>query len=68
MVKTSYVPAYDLAVLYAALGRREDALNWLREAYGERCGELLYIKVDPRLDSLRDDPRFVALTRDMGLQ
>jgi TolB-like protein/DNA-binding winged helix-turn-helix (wHTH) protein/Flp pilus assembly protein TadD len=68
MAETSYVPAYDLAVLYAGLGKRDDALNWLQEAYGERCGELLYIKVDPRLDSLRDDPRFAALTRDMGLQ
>lgn len=67
MAETRYVPAYDIAVLYAGLGSKDEALHWLQMAYTERCGELLYIKVDPRLDNLRGDPRFVTLMRDMGL-
>ncbi|MGA9471323.1 MAG: winged helix-turn-helix domain-containing protein [Terriglobales bacterium] len=67
MAETSYVPAYDIAVLYAGLGSKDEAFRWLQVAYRERSGELLYIKVDPRLDNLRGDPRFVTLLRDMGL-
>ncbi|MGB8590117.1 MAG: tetratricopeptide repeat protein [Candidatus Acidiferrales bacterium] len=67
MAKSNYVPAYDIAVLYAGLGNKDETMNWLQKAYEERCGELLYIKVDPRLARLREDRRFVALTREMGM-
>ncbi len=68
MATTSYIPAYDIGVVYAGLGSRDEALTWLRKSYKERCGELLYINVDPRWNGLRADPQFIALTREMGLQ
>jgi hypothetical protein len=38
-------------------------LDWLEKAYEERSSILAYLQVDPRLDSLRENPRFAALMR-----
>jgi len=62
-----YVAPYDIAVVYAGLGNDELALSWLQKAYESRCGELMYIKVDPRLDRMRGDSRFRSLQHKMGL-
>lgn len=59
----SYVPAYDIALVCAGLGWKDQALELLSQAYGERSGWITYLRVDPRLDSLRSDARFVDLLR-----
>lgn len=64
---TRYVPAYSLAELHASLGQGEQALAWLRKAYGERGGGITFIKVSPVFDGLRSDPRFQDLLRRVGL-
>ena len=64
---TSYVPAYDLAIINAGLGERDEAFAWLGEACDERSTWLTYSRLDPRLDDLRGDPRFEALLRRVGL-
>jgi serine/threonine-protein kinase len=64
--KETYVPAYDIAVIYAGLGEREQALAWLEGAYQARSIYMNWLKVDPRLDSLRSDPRFQDLLRRMN--
>jgi eukaryotic-like serine/threonine-protein kinase len=58
---TRYVPAYDLALVHAALGERDAAFEWLQRAYDERYGPLVFLRVDPDLDGVRDDPRFNTL-------
>ncbi|HEY2782620.1 MAG TPA: helix-turn-helix domain-containing protein [Steroidobacteraceae bacterium] len=63
----SYVPAYDLALVCAGLGWKDQALGYLSRARQERSGWMTYINVDPRLDPLREDPRFVELLRCMRL-
>ncbi len=68
--KGESVHAYDVAVVYAGLGEKEQALEWLEKEYHarhERPSDMVYIKVDPRLDPLRSDPRFKDLLRRMGL-
>jgi tetratricopeptide (TPR) repeat protein len=62
----SYVPAYWFAVVHAGLGNSDEALRHLERAYEERSTVLAYVLIDPRLASLRDDPRFLALSRKLG--
>jgi len=56
------------AVLYTRLGQNEKALDQLELALEKREGELVYINVNPRFDSLRSDPRFTAILKKMGLE
>jgi len=66
--KQRYVPQYEMALIYVALGQGDQALELLEQAYRERSSSLVLLKVDPRLDSLRLDPRFTALLEKMGLE
>ncbi len=65
--KRTYVPAYDIAVVYVGLGDKDQAFHWLAKALEERSGFLVYIKCDRRFDVLRSDPRFGALLKRIGL-
>ena len=64
----SYVPAYYIAQVHAGLGDRERAFSWLERAYADRDSLLVNAGVDPHLDSLRSDSRFVDLSRRIGLE
>jgi TolB-like protein/DNA-binding winged helix-turn-helix (wHTH) protein/tetratricopeptide (TPR) repeat protein len=70
MVKLStkrYVCAYEVATTYAGLRDRESAFLWLRKSLDERADCSPWIAADPKLDSLRDEPRFQDLLRRLGL-
>jgi TolB-like protein len=58
--------AYFIATLYAASGADDKALDLLERAYARHDSELLQLKVDPRMDSLRSSPRFQTLLRRMN--
>jgi len=62
-----YVPAFHIALVLVGLGETDQALEWLEKAYQERSDLLVYLRVDPRLDPLRGDPRFADLLRRVGL-
>ena len=62
----SYVSAYDVAVIYAGLNENEQAFRWLDKAITQRPFWLCWLKVDPRLDGLRADPRFRDSLRRVG--
>lgn len=49
------------------VGDKEQTFKWL-EQYKEKTEPLLYLRVDPRLDSLRSDPRFEDLLRRVNLE
>jgi tetratricopeptide (TPR) repeat protein len=57
----TYVDAYYMALLVDALGNRDSAFQELERAAEENSTMLYILNVDPKLDSLRDDPRFLAL-------
>ncbi|HEY3173895.1 MAG TPA: protein kinase [Thermoanaerobaculia bacterium] len=64
--KKSYVPSYFSALIYAGLGDRDQAFEWLEKAFQERSTVLAYLRMDPRLAPLRSDPRFAELLRRTG--
>jgi TolB-like protein/Flp pilus assembly protein TadD len=68
LASTRYTPPMLFAPIYAALGEREQALDWLERAYEDRSSPLVWLKVDPWFDDLRDDPRFADLLLRVGLQ
>ncbi len=65
--KEKYVSSYEVAMIYIGLGKKDKALDLLEESYSERSSYLVYLKVDPRLDDLRSEPRFKTLLEKMGL-
>jgi TolB-like protein/DNA-binding winged helix-turn-helix (wHTH) protein/Tfp pilus assembly protein PilF len=65
--KTENVSPFVIASIYEGLGDREKALNWLDKAYQDRSNALVFLKVDPELDTLRSHPRFRELQRKLNL-
>ena len=66
--KTKYVSAYDVSMIYAALGDNGRAFQWLQKAERDHASFLPYITWDRRADGLRSDPRLAALLQRMGLK
>ena len=65
--KSAYVSPYIIATIYAGLGQKDRAFEFLEKAYLERALDLTwFLKADPRIDSLRSDPRFQSLLRRVG--
>jgi eukaryotic-like serine/threonine-protein kinase len=64
---TTTASPLDFAYTYALLGEKDHAIEWLEKAYEAR-DPWLYLKAEPKLDSLRSDPRFKDLVRRLGLQ
>jgi serine/threonine protein kinase/Tfp pilus assembly protein PilF len=64
--KQIYVSPYNIALIYAGLGEKDQALAWLERAFAERCTWMPLLRVDPELDNLRSDPRFQDLLRRMN--
>ena len=62
-----YVSPYDVALIYAGLGDKLEALDWLQRAYQERSSLLVFALRDPRLASLRAEPQFATLLREFAL-
>jgi tetratricopeptide (TPR) repeat protein len=62
-----YVSAYDIALLYAGLGENDNAFRWLLKVEQDRSEWFAVVNVDPRLQHLHSDPRFVSVLRSVGL-
>jgi len=65
--KQTYVPAYNFATIYAALGEKDQAFAYLETEYAKGAYYLDYLNLDPELANLRDDPRFAQLLKRMNL-
>ena len=59
--RNRFVTSYGYALIYSGLSDNEQALTWLRKAVEERSHWLVWIRVDPRFDTLRSDHRFQQL-------
>jgi tetratricopeptide (TPR) repeat protein len=65
--KQKYVSAYHLAAIYVGLKDKDQAFTWLNRAFQDRADWMVNLKVDPRFDSIRSDPRFAELLGRMKL-
>jgi serine/threonine-protein kinase len=66
--RDEFAPPATLAFVSAGLGRTDEAFEWLERAYEDRDAFLVWVKLLPQYDPLRDDPRFDVLLEKMGLK
>jgi serine/threonine protein kinase/TolB-like protein len=64
--RTNFLAPYQIAGLYADIGDKDRAFEWLNIAYQERCNWLVFLRVDFGFDSLRSDPRYAELVGKVG--
>jgi TolB-like protein/Flp pilus assembly protein TadD len=65
-LKTQYSCSYEVGVAYLELGRTDEAFRYFDKAYEQRADCMTMLKVDPRLDRIRNDARYQALLRKVG--
>jgi tetratricopeptide (TPR) repeat protein len=65
--KTVPIAAHHFALIYVGMGKKDEAFAWLEKAYEQHSPMMAWLKVDPRFDSLRQEPRFQDLSRRVGL-
>jgi tetratricopeptide (TPR) repeat protein len=56
-----------IALVYASLGEKELALDWLEKTYHRQAESISSIKVDPKFDILRSEPRLIELMKKVGI-
>jgi len=61
------VSAWGIGALHASLGDIEDAFTWLETAIKEKASGLMWLRVHPRLDPIRQDPRYWPMVERVGL-
>lgn len=65
VAQREYVPPYAIALIYAGLGDRDQAFQWLQSAVEDRSTSMVFLRSDPEMMNLRSDPRFAQLSRDL---
>jgi len=64
--RAEYVQPFPLVETYLNLGRDAEAIQWLRRAADLRDIEIVFLKVAPRFDRLRSNPRFQEIVRSLN--
>jgi predicted Zn-dependent protease len=67
IAKYQAINPYLIAEIYAFRNQSDEAFEWLDRAYATHDDSLIFIKVDPLLKSLHNDPRFAALLKKLNL-
>jgi tetratricopeptide (TPR) repeat protein len=67
VLKKRYSCNYEVGVAYVALAQIDEAFRWFQQAIADRSDCMPMVKVDPRLDSIRSDPRYQQLVRRVGV-
>jgi tetratricopeptide (TPR) repeat protein len=63
-----YVPPYHIALIYNGLGETEETLRWLERGFEQRDAKMVFLKVEPKWNNLRSEPRFVDLMQRMNFE
>ena len=64
IAKTAYIPPYFLAMCNLPLGNIDAVIEQLAAANTEKSAWMLWLGTEPKLDPVRNDPRFQAILRD----
>jgi eukaryotic-like serine/threonine-protein kinase len=67
LAKQKYVAPHFFSGIHIGLGEHDRAIEYLEKSYEEHCHWLIYLHIDPSMDSLRDNPRFRDILRRVGL-
>lgn len=59
-------PSFFIAQIYAGIGEPELAFEWLEKSYEAHEVEMIWLKIEPQFNSIRDDPRFIDLMKRVG--
>ena len=62
----SFASPYQMALVYALVRDRDNALKYLEKCASIREPQALYVSVEPVFDTLRSEPRFIALEKRLG--
>ena len=66
--KQEPVSPFFIALVYSGLNDTENALQWLEKAVEEKSGSVRYLKMEPRLQNLRNEQRYITLMKKIGLE
>jgi serine/threonine-protein kinase len=67
IAKRQHVSPFTIALVHVGLGDADGAFDWLERSLGQREDALVSLRVNPRLDGLRGDPRFAKLLQRVGI-
>src|ERR1700690_704721 len=67
LAKQKYVAPHFFVGIHIGLGDNERAIEYLEKSYEEHSHWLIYLHMDPRMDDLRNEPRFQELLKRVGL-
>ena len=62
----AYVDPYNIAVIYAGLGDKDEVFRWLDKGYEQRSSGMPYLTTDPFWSEMHSDPRYADLLRRMA--
>nr|MBA4182398.1 tetratricopeptide repeat protein [Acidobacteriota bacterium] len=65
---TRFVPPYHIALIYNGLGERDKTIAWLERGFQQHDPKMAFLKVEPKWNNLRSDPRFVEIIKRMNLE
>jgi tetratricopeptide (TPR) repeat protein len=63
-----YVSPSNIALIYNGLGERDETLAWLERGFEQREPKMVFLKVEPKWNNLRSEPRFIDLMKRMRLE
>lgn len=66
LAKKRYVCPFEVACAYASLGRNDEAFAWLEKSIAERADCIIWLRAEPWLDSIRKDPRYGEVLRQVS--
>jgi TolB-like protein/tetratricopeptide (TPR) repeat protein len=64
--KDRWISPYSTAMLYNGLNDREQCLSWLEKGLAEHDPRMVFLKVEPKWNNLRDDPHFQKIMKEVG--